>query len=175
MLASDLNLFLSIGSYMRSLQIYTDGACYPNPGTGSWGYVILENEMLVKKDSYYELTTTNNRMEYLAAIKALSNCEKSDDVVLYSDSQLLVNTYNQWMHSWAKKGFAKKKGIKNLDLVLSLYELHLKLPNVRFEWVKGHSTNDWNNYVDELCSLELSKLGITSFETSKSYFVGGHK
>lgn len=139
------------------MRIYTDGACFPNPGNGSWSFVVLDdNEEIVFKKNSVELNTTNNRMECKAIIEAMkwvidSNLEHID-ITIYSDSQLIVNTYNTWMHKWSERGWKKKKsGVKNLDLVKELYNLK-QIVNVELTWVKGHSGILGNELADYLCS-----------------------
>lgn len=140
---------------MNKLEIYTDGSCDPNPGFGGWAFVVILNEKVVMKKTGYEPNTTNNRMEYIAAIEAISTCSSTffeyQDVTIYSDSQLLVNTYNKWVDKWMK---SKKKleTKKNLDLVKLLFEHKQKHPKIKVQWVRGHNGNKWNEFVDELAN-----------------------
>lgn len=138
--------------------VYTDGSCNNNgsvDGFGSSAFVILKDNVMIHESvSLYE-NVTNNRTEYMAAINALKFLKDnfgSSEYKLYSDSMLLVNTVNDWCHNWKKRGWIKsdKKPIKNLDLVKELYELST-IHNGRFEWVKGHAGNEWNEYCDNLC------------------------
>lgn len=132
---------------------YTDGGCYPNPGNGAWAYVVMRGNTVIEQQSGFESNTTNNRMEYLGLIKVL---EKYDKIVVCSDSQLLVNTVNKWMHSWFKRGWKKKGGsIKNLDLVQKLHRLY-NSDNHEVKWVKGHSGILGNELADELCTKTVS-------------------
>lgn len=147
------------------MRIYIDGACFPNPGNGSWAFVVLnENEEIVFKKNSVELNTTNNRMECKAIIEAMkwvvdSNLEHID-ITIYSDSQLIVNTYNTWMHKWSERGWKKKKsGVKNLDLVKELYSLK-QMTSVELVWVKGHSGILGNEIADYLCSKSFNKNRI---------------
>lgn len=138
-------------------EIYTDGSCDPNPGIGSYGYVVLKNETYLREFVRRESDlTTNNRMELKAIIEALRFLKWDDKAIIYSDSLLSVRTYNDWMSKWFKneKRLAKKK---NLDLVKELFELKKIRPYVIINWVKGHSDNYWNNYVDELVNNEVKK------------------
>lgn len=136
------------------LKIYTDGACNPNPGKGAWAFIILdENGEVVHTSADSEEDTTNNRMEYQALLNALTHVEPTDEVEAFSDSQLLVNTWNQWMHSWEAKGWKKKSGpISNLDLVQELASIKKRLPKVKLSWVRGHNGDKWNESVDEMCN-----------------------
>src|SRR5690606_23241643 len=93
----------------------------------------------------------SNRMEYTALIEAfkyLQDQNFKDSVLIQTDSQLLVNTYNQWMHSWAKNGWTRSAGeIKNLDLVQELFTLKGQFPNVTVKWIKSRNGQEWNEMV----------------------------
>lgn len=148
------------------IEVYTDGGCMPNPGSGSWALVILRNGILNQERSGAEFETTNNRMEMKAVVESLLLLNRNDHAVIYSDSQLIVNTYNQWMHSWAKLGWKRnnksnrvKSEVKNLDLVQQMYSLYSE--SVKLVWVRGHDGNYWNEFVDEMCQAELRKLNLT--------------
>lgn len=138
------------------IKIYTDGGCIPNPGLGAWAFVkILGNELI--EQSGLVPNTTNNRMEYTALIKALESLDNNDYAEIYTDSMLLVDTVNTWMHSWYKKNWKKKGSIKNLDLVKQLHFLMSLKKNVTVSWVKGHSGNFYNERADFLCFNQLTK------------------
>jgi len=138
--------------------IYTDGACKGNPGPGGWAFLVLnEAEEIIHESSGGEsATTTNNRMEMLAVIEGLKHFNGSPGSVIEikSDSAYVVNCMNQgWISGWIRKGWinSAKKPVINKDLwqeMSSLVEKH----NCTFTHVKGHSTNPFNNRVDELAS-----------------------
>jgi len=131
--------------------IYTDGACSGNPGKGGWGAVLMFGE-LRREISGYSPATTNNRMELMAAIKALEALKEPCDVDLYSDSSYLVNAVNQnWLKRWTANSWrtAAKKPVENIDLWKKILEL-IRLHNVTFHKVKGHSDNELNNRCDFL-------------------------
>lgn len=139
--------------------IYTDGACSGNPGVGGWGAIILCNDSHTEI-SGVEAKTTNNRMELLAVIKALSHLEKKCEVTLYSDSAYVVNAFNQkWICSWISNGWttAGRKPVQNKDLWMRLLAL-LELHKVKFVKVKGHSDNEYNNRCDEIARQEITKF-----------------
>ena len=143
------------------IEIYTDGGCFPNPGVGSWAFVLLQNGQIVNQESGLEIQATNNRMEYLALINGLKATPKGSQVTAYSDSQLLVNTATTWMFNWEKMGWKKKgKGekavIKNLDLVKELHQV-ISERSVKLVWVRGHSGNVMNELCDQLCNKELAR------------------
>lgn len=137
------------------LYIYTDGSYDMSKNIGGYALVIInsQNEEIFRE---YEKAkdSTSNRMEYTALIRALEYLEKSNHsgtVLIQSDSQLLVNTYNQWMISWEKNNWTRSAGeIKNLDLVKKLFELKPKFPQVKVQWIKAHNGHEWNELVDEL-------------------------
>lgn len=142
-------------------EIYTDGGCFPNPGRGSWAFVVVKNGLMIEEKTGTDENTTNNRMEYLAVINALKMAKLMGvPAVVRSDSELLVNTYNLWMDNWARLGWkrpGKIKEIKNLDLVQELFALKRTMQNgVVVKWVRGHNGNQWNEHCDELCNQLLT-------------------
>lgn len=144
---------------MREVEIYTDGACSGNPGKGGWGTILIYKGK-EKILSGFELETTNNKMELMAAIKGLEALKESCRVKLYSDSAYLVNAFTKgWLNSWIKNGWArgeKKEELKNLDLWKQLYALSQK-HTVEWIKVKGHSDNVYNNRCDKLATGEIAK------------------
>ena len=134
------------------IEIYTDGSCLTNPGNGGWAAIIIEDGK-IKKISGNEKNTTNNRMELLAAIMALKKIKSSSDVIIFTDSVYVKNGITEWMVNWKKNGWknANKKPVKNKDLWSKLDTLCEK-NNVSWKWVKGHSSNKYNNLADELAT-----------------------
>lgn len=143
---------------MKQVTIYTDGACSGNPGPGGWG-AILEYGGRRRELSGGEENTTNNRMELLAAIEALSALKEPCAVQLFTDSQYFANALNLgWLREWKKRGWRRKDGeLKNPDLWKKLDSL-LETHRVRVSWVKGHAANEGNNRCDELAVLEREKF-----------------
>ncbi len=135
----------------KKITIYTDGACSGNPGKGGWGALLMFGNVQ-REISGYSPATTNNRMELMAAIQALDALKEPCDVDLYSDSSYLVNAINQhWLKRWTSNNWktASRKPVENIDLwkkILALIRLH----NVTFHKVKGHSDNEYNNRCDFL-------------------------
>jgi len=144
-------------------QLWTDGGCEPNPGLGGWAFVMVDSGMVVYEASGAVANTTNNRMEYIAAIRALEACGDGDDVTVYTDSRLLVDTAKHWMHGWHRNGWLKKgnKPVANLDLVKQLYH-HCKRVGVRWEWVKGYSGIELNERADELAGAAIATAAASS-------------
>lgn len=133
--------------------VFTDGSCDPNPGPGGWGFVWVEENEILKRGNGVAADTTNNRMEMSALVEAFKMIPTDSSVTIYSDSQLCVNTINQWAAGWEKRGWKRKTGpIKNLDLVKELWSLAQSHPNVKLEWIKAHDGSRWNEYVDVLAS-----------------------
>ena len=141
----------------NNIVIYTDGACKGNPGEGGWGAVI-ENKKSVNKLYGYEKNTTNNRMEIVAAIKALKTFSEKSDIIIYTDSKYLMNGINDWINNWKKNNWktSNKKDVKNVDLWKIIDELNLK-HNIEWNWVKGHSGNPGNEMADDLANLAISR------------------
>lgn len=139
--------------------IYTDGACSGNPGAGGWAAILIHGNH-IKRISGAEEETTNNRMELLAVINALSLLKIKSNVTLYSDSAYVVNAFNQkWIFTWLENGWrtAGRKPVQNKDLWLRLLTL-TKMHSVKFIKVKGHADNQYNNECDELARKAIENL-----------------
>ncbi len=141
------------------VKIYTDGSARGNPnGPGGYGcvlhYVDSKGNLHEREFSAGYKKTTNNRMEIMAAIVGLEALTKPCQVELYSDSQYLVNAFNQhWIEGWLKKGWkrGKNEDVKNVDLWKRLLEA--KAPHqVTFIWVKGHDGHEMNERCDVLAT-----------------------
>lgn len=144
---------------MKTVDIYTDGACSGNPGNGGYCAILMYNGA-EKVISGAEKETTNNRMELLAVIKGLEALKERCIVNLYSDSQYVVDAFNKgWITSWIANGWktAGKKEVKNVDLWQSLLEL-TNTHTVNFIKVKGHADNEYNNRCDKIAVEEYKKL-----------------
>ena len=137
-------------------KIYTDGACTGNPGPGGWGAVIFDQDDKQKNISGSEKNTTNNRMELLAAIMSLKKIKSNSEVIIFTDSTYVKNGITEWMKNWKKNGWknSSKKPVKNKDLWVKLDKL-CETNNVSWKWVKGHSSNEFNNLADELATKAI--------------------
>ena len=146
---------------MKRVKIYTDGACSGNPGPGGWG-ALLRYGKVEKTMSGGESETTNNRMEMLAAIKALGALRSPCRVTLYTDSKYLMLGITEWMKNWKKNGWrtANRKAVKNIDLWQQLDEL-IDIHKVKLKWVKGHSGHDENELVDQLARAAIPGMEIS--------------
>ena len=146
---------------MKEVIAYTDGACSGNPGPGGWGVVLMYKEKSLEL-SGYENATTNNRMELLAAIKALAALKEPCAVKLYSDSSYLVNAFQKhWLDNWLRKNWVKsdKKPVENQDLWQELLRL-TAIHSVEWLKVKGHADNPYNNRCDELARGEIRRHAL---------------
>ena len=143
---------------MKTVTIYTDGACSGNPGPGGWG-AILAWQGHEKELSGGAAATTNNRMELTAVLTALALLKEPCVVELYSDSKYVVDAIEKgWLYSWQKKGWIKadKKPVLNVDLWQQLLP-QLARHQVHLHWVKGHAENEKNNRCDQLAVAESKK------------------
>ena len=144
---------------MKTVTLYTDGACSGNPGPGGWG-AVLEYMGHEKELCGGEESTTNNRMELTAVIMGLSSLKEPCIVELYSDSKYVIDGLEKgWAATWKKKGWIKsdKKPALNPDLWEQLLELTGK-HQMRYHWVKGHAENPKNNRCDELAVMQWKQI-----------------
>ena len=138
--------------------VYTDGACSGNPGPGGWGATIKIG------DETFEIfggedNTTNNRMELIAAIKALEYLNENHKITLYTDSNYVKDGITKWIFNWKKNNWktSAKKPVKNSDLWIQLDEIQNKR-EVRWNWVKGHAGNLGNERADELARMGIKEI-----------------
>lgn len=137
--------------FIKSITIYTDGACSGNPGSGGYGVVLIYNNKRKELSEGFKLTT-NNRMEILAVIKGLEILNQPCEVTLYSDSKYVVDAIEKgWVERWKSNNWKrnKKEMAVNIDLWEKLLQL-LAIHKVKFIWVKGHANNIENERCDEL-------------------------
>ncbi len=143
---------------MKSVEIFTDGACRGNPGPGGWGALLRYNGS--EREIYGgETHTTNNRMELQAAIEGLRALRESCRVILTTDSVYVKNGITQWLPSWKKRNWktAAKKPVKNVDLWQQLDEQSAR-HDVDWQWVKGHSGHRENEIADTLANRGIDEL-----------------
>ena len=144
---------------MKTVTVYTDGACSGNPGPGGWAAILMYGPHK-KELSGGEAETTNNRMELTAVLRALEALKEPCEVELWSDSKYVIDGLSKgWARSWRAKGWVKsdKKPALNPDLwgpLLDQTDRH----TLRYRWVKGHAENEWNNRCDELAVMESQKF-----------------
>lgn len=139
--------------------IYTDGACSGNPGPGGWG-ALLQSGSREKEIYGGEDLTTNNRMELMAAIKALEAMRPgySGPITIWTDSVYVKDGITKWIIGWKKRGWKKadKKPVVNMDLWKTLDALNADR-NVEWKWVKGHAGVEGNERADELARRGIPK------------------
>lgn len=142
---------------MVSSIIYTDGACWNNPGgDGSWAYIIIEsNEVIFEDSGFVDAPTTNHRMELHAIREALIKTDNSS-VIIISDSKYAIDTCTKWAKIWKINNWIKPNGLvsPNVDLIRSIDEFS-QGRDINYLWVKGHSLNEMNNRVHQITQLAL--------------------
>ncbi|MCI5634542.1 MAG: ribonuclease HI [Alphaproteobacteria bacterium] len=141
------------------VEIFTDGACSGNPGVGGWG-AILRYKDIEKELSGGEENTTNNRMELMAVIMALSVLKTKCNISLYTDSKYVMNGITEWLANWKRNNWQtsnKKQAVKNIDLWQRLDEL-TQQHEIRWLWVKGHNGHPENERCDALARSEVAKI-----------------
>ncbi len=152
---------------MKSVEVFTDGACSGNPGPGGWGAILRFNEK-VKELSGGEPLTTNNRMELLAAISALGALSEPCVVDLYTDSNYVRDGISSWIHGWKRNGWktADRKPVKNAELWQALDEA-TRRHKVTWHWVRGHAGHPENERADE-----LARQGMAPFKPARKAATG---
>lgn len=143
---------------MKKVEIFTDGACRGNPGPGGWG-VLLRHNGRTKKLYGGEKDTTNNRMELMAAIKALSTLKEPCLIELTTDSQYLRNGITKWIKQWKAKDWKRsnKKPVKNIDLWQQL-DKEAQRHQITWHWIKGHKGHPENEIADQLANHGIDEM-----------------
>jgi ribonuclease HI len=143
---------------MAKVEIFTDGACKGNPGTGGWGALMVADgaEMEIFGG---ERNTTNNRMELLAVIESLKTLKRPCEVVLHTDSQYVQKGISIWIHGWKARGWktAAKAPVKNVDLWQAL-DAAQAVHQVEWRWVRGHSGHVGNERADVLANRGVDSV-----------------
>lgn len=140
------------------LKIWTDGSCLGNPGPGGWAFVATDGENIAERCGG-DADTTNNRMELMAVIRALTAAHRHKSVEIHTDSQYVKNGMQTWMKNWKKNNWrtADKKPVKNQDLWQKLDELSQNI-DIHWVWVRGHNGEEFNERCDELARGYAEKL-----------------
>jgi ribonuclease HI len=141
-----------------AVEIFTDGACSGNPGPGGWA-AILRCGIHEKEISGGELATTNNRMEIIAAIRALESLKHPSRVILHTDSRYLLDGITMWLPRWKANGWktADRKPVKNADLWQAL-EAAASPHKIAWRWVEGHSGHPENDRADALARAAIQRI-----------------
>jgi ribonuclease HI len=125
--------------------VWTDGACSGNPGPGGWAAIVVPPDQLHPVELFGgDPQTTNNRMEYTAALEGLRWLPGGGEVCIVTDSTLMIDSMTKWIHGWKRKGWKTSSGdpVKNQDLVTALDVEIGRHAHVRWHWVKGHETGE---------------------------------
>ena len=143
---------------LKLVSIHTDGACLGNPGPGGWA-ALLRYRQKERELSGGEPDTTNNRMELMAAIRALEALTEPCGVALYTDSQYVRQGIMQWLPNWVRRGWRTAAGepVKNRDLWERLHAASQR-HRIEWHWVKGHSGDAGNERVDQLARAQAAQL-----------------
>jgi len=152
---------------MIKINLYSDGACSPNPGKGGWGAILQYEDGSTQELSLGYISTTNNRMELLGVINPLNflvdkrSSLESYEIQIFSDSKYVVDAFNKgWLKKWVENNWRKSddKPVLNQDLWEKLWGL-MSVFNLKFNWVKGHGSNQFNIRCDELAVAARSLNG----------------
>src|SRR5215210_6138525 len=124
------------------LIVWTDGACCGNPGPGGWAAIVVAAGAAPVELSGGSPQTTNNRMEYTAALEGLRSLPAGSRACVVTDSRLMLDSMTKWIHGWKRKSWKTAGGdpVKNQDLVRALDEEIARHAAVRWHWVRGHET-----------------------------------
>ena len=146
---------------MKTVHVFTDGACKGNPGPGGWG-AVLEYDGEEREIYGGERATTNNRMELTAVIEALNALKRPCRILLHTDSQYVQKGITEWIGGWKARGWrtAAKEPVKNVDLWKKLDEV-VRTHDIDWVWVKGHAGHEGNERADE-----LANKGCATVETA---------
>lgn len=162
-------------------QFYTDGGCFPNPGVGAWAYIKIVDDCVVHRASGIEQQSTNNRMEIRAVIEVMRSLKEPSKIHIVTDSKFVISICEDWAKSWESRGWKKasKKDpvIKNLELVKELWSLY-NFHEVKLDWVKGHSGDEFNEICDELCAERMAEnygISLSEMRSRESIFTRSYK
>ena len=138
------------------IKVYTDGSCLGNPGNGGWAFLII-NKNDISYRAGFERNATNNRMELMAIIHALESIPKESSLQIFTDSKYVISGIELWIKKWKINDWigSNKKKVKNKDLWMKLDMLSSQF-QIKWNWVKGHSGNKYNEEVDRLARDQIN-------------------
>jgi ribonuclease HI len=144
------------------IKIYTDGGYSMDRGVGAYALVIIRNEENIFEKFGPYRQSTNNKMELKAVYEAFI-CAQDNPLQIFeivSDSQYVIKSLTEWMPNWIKNDWCTSTGkpVLNKEIWQMIYPLYQSLKNINLVWVKGHGTDKWNNYVDELCTSCMNSI-----------------
>lgn len=137
------------------IDLYTDGSCLGNPGPGGVGIVVVINNLIQDKLSFGDIMTTNNKMELqatIAGIQYVKDTYENPEIVVHTDSNYVVRGMNEWIAGWKKRNW---NNVKNDSLWKILDEIS---SGCKFEWVKAHADNVYNNLADQLARTAAEEM-----------------
>lgn len=151
----------------KQITVFTDGSCPRVPGPGGWAFAILEADRLLWSEAGAAADQTNNTMELQAAIEAMRwlirEQHRDCDITVFSDSQYLVNGVTGWRHAWKRNGWRRKENgrlmpLQNVRHWKLIDGLCNEFSSLRFEWVRGHAGNQYNELVDRMAGQAVWDL-----------------
>ena len=142
--------------------VWTDGACSGNPGPGGWAAIVAWPDGALEELSGGEAHTTNNRMEYTAALEGLRSLPAGSSACIVTDSRLMLDSMTKWIAGWKRKGWKTAGGepVKNQDLVRALEQEIARHAAVRWHWVKGHEVGD--RYAHKALNDRADRLAVAA-------------
>jgi ribonuclease HI len=149
--------------------VWTDGACCGNPGPGGWAAIVVPpGGGAPVERSGGEPHSTNNRMEYTAALEGLRALPDHSHVCIVTDSRLMLDSMTKWIHGWKRKGWRTKAGdpVKNQDLVRALDAEIGRHAHVRWHWVKGHETGD--EHAHKALNDRADRLAVAAAQAARA-------
>ena len=140
------------------LKIWTDGSCLGNPGPGGWAFVATDGTHVAERCGGEE-NTTNNRMELMAVLRAITAAHRHSEIEIHTDSQYVKNGMTSWLKNWKKNNWRTRdrKPVKNQDLWMAL-DTAATNTKIHWVWVKGHAGEEFNERCDELARTAAEKL-----------------
>lgn len=140
--------------------IYADGSCIGNPGPGGWAWALTDGEDILDEGSGNKPDTTCNEMELVAVYEALAHVSPSRSYIMVLDSQYAIDSLSKWYKNWQKNGWrnSKKQPVKNQDVIKSIIALYPKIDIIKWEWVKGHSGDRFNDHVDAAATTQSGQI-----------------
>ena len=174
------------------IECYTDGSAHPNPGPGGFGVIVLDKDKNFEYNNYKLVEvytkqfnkTTNNEQELKALLYVflnygvnINNREFTEIPIVYSDSAYAINTFENWMFSWARNGWRKsdKKTPENLELIQAYYDWYQRGYRIDLRKVKGHSDNYWNDIADKLATGKMTPKEVEIMCEIDKIFTKGDK
>jgi len=144
----------------KILYLYTDGSCIGNPGVGGWAWCLTDGIDILDQKSGGKQETTCNEMELQAVYEALTHVAHTKGYIMVLDSKYTIDCLSMWYKKWQINGWmtSSKEQVKNADLIQKIVSLYSRINIIKWQWVKGHSGDRFNNHVDKLATSESARL-----------------